>query len=168
MRLIAATPSPGNLMDAFNANVASIEEQSIHFIDDAFQKHAERGGRRARGGPERAVGTCAPRPTSVTFTSYDSCPSTRSWLVSFSSLSCFEASGSRGSHERHFAKMASRHGGGAAIDATPCGLRPSDRFGKRAAQVIGRRLRPLRRGHGAVHEGALRCMGYLINIKRNR
>ena len=25
-------------MDAFNANVASIEEQSIHFIDDAFQK----------------------------------------------------------------------------------------------------------------------------------
>ena len=27
-----------SLMDAFNANVASIEEQSIHFIDDAFQK----------------------------------------------------------------------------------------------------------------------------------
>ena len=27
-----------SLMDAFNADVASIEEQSIHFIDDAFQK----------------------------------------------------------------------------------------------------------------------------------
>ena len=27
-----------SLMDQFNADVASIEEQSIHFIDDAFQK----------------------------------------------------------------------------------------------------------------------------------
>ena len=27
-----------SLMDAFNADVASIEEQSIHFIDAAFKK----------------------------------------------------------------------------------------------------------------------------------
>ena len=66
-----------SLMDAFNANVASIEEQSIHFIDDAFQNSEVRRAPLSSWRTSRTSSrdVRSRRPTSVPSLQYDSCPS---------------------------------------------------------------------------------------------